>query len=643
MAEEGLKLTSEAQQILGVIRNGDNFLLSGGAGSGKTYTLVEVIRGVIAEFPTAPIACITYTNAAVREIEERVDHGNLHVSTIHDFLWDNIKSYQPDLKAALIALIQDEAEEFARFKVPEGIEITPELYADLEDGIQYKEYVRLKDGIISHDELLKLACRMYGTHPKLCGITKDRYPFVFVDEYQDTSPDVVKILLEHLKTNPKPGVVGFFGDAMQAIYPGTVGNIDDYKGDAPGLVKEVKKEQNRRNPRLVFELANKIRTDGLIQTHSDDIEAPNMEGGTVKSGQIQFIYSTSNNLDPVRGFLGWDGDRKELNLTHNLIAGKAGFPDFMEAYDGDKILDYVRRIRSYIRDNQIGQDFSEQTFGEVVEHLKAGKTGAELNRVKPTAGMQRYIDEHTDLYQCALASPFPEIATLYTDKEQFLDDKKNEETEVSRPGSQRDDLIKHLFRIQTNIRLYQKGQINDFIRATDFRIRSVGEKQELKNAIESLVNVGEKTVAEIIEAADANGVCKIDDRLIRFKEKKRYLYDRVMLIPFAQFQQLFAYLEGHTPFSTQHKTKGAEYSYVLVILDNGNWNQYNFKSLFEGEGTQSVLERTQKIFYVCCTRAKEKLAVFYHEPPASVLEKAKEWFGEANVVDLDANTGGAGA
>ena len=638
MAEEGLTLTAEAQQILDVVRNGDNFLLSGGAGSGKTYTLVEVIRGVLAEFPATSIACITYTNAAVREIEERVDHGKLHVSTIHDFLWDNIKSYQPDLKAALLALILDEDDEFKRFKVPEGIEVTPELYSALENGIQYKEYVRLKDGIISHDELLILACRMYETHPKLCGITKDRYPFIFVDEYQDTSPDVVKILLEHLKTNPKPCVVGFFGDAMQAIYPGSVGNIDAYKGDDPGLVKEVKKEQNRRNPRLVYELANKIRTDGLIQTHSDDIAAPNMEGGAVKSGQIQFIHSASNDLDPVREFLGWNEETKELNLTHNLIAGKAGFPDFMETYDGDKILDYVKRIRKYIRDNQIEQDFSEQTFGEVVEHLKSGKTGAELNKVKPTAGMQRYIDEHPDLYQRAMASPFPEVASLYTDKEQFLDDKKNDESDVSRPGSQRDDLIKHLFRIQTNIRLYQNGQINDFIRATDFRVRSVGDKQDLKNAIESLVDVGDKTVGEIIEAADANGVCKIDDWLNRFKEDKRYLYDRVMLIPFSQFQQLFDYLEGHTPFSTQHKTKGAEYSNVLVILDNGKWNQYNFKSLFEGDGTQSVLERTQKIFYVCCTRAKEKLAVFYHDPPPSVLVKAREWFGEDNVVDLDANT-----
>lgn len=635
MAKEGLTISVEAQQILDIVRKGENFLLSGGAGSGKTYTLVEAIRGVIAEFPAKSIACITYTNAAVREIEERVDHKNLHVSTIHDFLWDNIKSYQSELKASLLALILDEDDEFKRFKVPEGIDVTPELYSTVEKGIQYKEYVRLKDGIISHDELLLLACRMYETHPKLCGITKDRYPFIFVDEYQDTSPDVVKILLEHLKSDPKPCIVGFFGDAMQAIYQGTVGNIDAYKGDGPGLVEEVKKKQNRRNPRLVYELANKIRTDGLIQTHSGDLAAPNMEGGTVKSGQIQFIHSTSNDLDAVRHFLGWNGETKELNLTHNLIAGKAGFPDFMEVYDGDKILDYVKRIRNYIRDNQIEQDFSEHTFGEVVEHLKAGKTGVELNRVNPTPGMQSYIDAHTDLYQRALASAFPEIAALYTDKEQLLDDKKNDESDVSRPSSQRDDLIKHLYRIQTNIRLYQNHQINEFTRATDFRIRSIRNKQQLKIAIESLVVVGDKTVGEIIEAANDYGICKIDDRLIRFQEEKRYLYDRVMLLPFEQFQKLFDYLEGKTPFSTQHKTKGREYSNVLVILDNGRWNQYNFKSLFEGGGTESVLERTQKIFYVCCTRAKEKLAVFYHNPSPAVLERAGEWFGATNVVDLD--------
>lgn len=635
MAAEGLTLSAEARQILEAIGNGNHFLLSGGAGSGKTYSLVETIRAVITERPAANIACITYTNAAVREIEERVNHPNLHVSTIHDFLWGNIKSYQSNLKAALLSLILDDDEAFARFKLPEGMEATEDLFEELADGIQYKEYVRFKDGILSHDELLILACRLYERHPKLSGITKDRYPYIFVDEYQDASPHVIKILLEHLKTSTKPGIVGLFGDAMQAIYPGSVGNIDEYKGDSADQVREVKKEQNRRNPRLIYELANKLRSDGLIQTHSEDNSAPNMEDGRVKDGRIRFLHSDSDDLTAVRGFLNWTGEIKELNLTHNLIAGKAGFADFMEVYDGDKILAYVQRIKNYIKNKDVADDFSEKTFGEVIERLKNGLTGSQLNAVNPTAGMQVYIDQHQALYEHALSTSFTELESLYLDKEQFLDDKKDDEKDISRPGSQRDDLIKHLFRIQQNIHYYQEGKINEFLRATDYKITSTRDKVELKQHIDSLVNVGDKTVSEIIEAADNSRICRIDDHLRNFKERRRYVYDRVMEIPFSQFQELYKYLEGNTPFSTQHKTKGAEYENVLVILDNGSWNSYNFKYLFEGSGSETVLERTQKIFYVCCTRAKEELAVFYHNPPVSVLDKAKVWFGDENVIDLD--------
>ena len=89
------------------------------------------------------------------------------------------------------------------------------------------------------------------------------------------------------------------------------------------------------------------------------------------------------------------------------------------------------------------------------------------------------------------------------------------------------------------------------------------------------------------------------------------------------------------------------------MLDNGDWNDYNFKYLFDKENiyqqlldgkskTKSklesfprVLNRTQKIFYVCCTRTKEKLSVFFHNPDAQVIEKAKEWFGVENVIKID--------
>ena len=89
------------------------------------------------------------------------------------------------------------------------------------------------------------------------------------------------------------------------------------------------------------------------------------------------------------------------------------------------------------------------------------------------------------------------------------------------------------------------------------------------------------------------------------------------------------------PYSTQHGIKGAEFDNVFVILDNGRWNQYNFKYLFEEtKEKESVIERTQKMFYVCCSRAKKNLVVFYHKPSNAVLEKAKEWFGSENIHEV---------
>jgi DNA helicase-2/ATP-dependent DNA helicase PcrA len=90
-----------------------------------------------------------------------------------------------------------------------------------------------------------------------------------------------------------------------------------------------------------------------------------------------------------------------------------------------------------------------------------------------------------------------------------------------------------------------------------------------------------------------------------------------------------------TPYSTQHGIKGAEFDNVFVILDNGKWNQYNFKYLFEETtGKKSVIERTIKMFYVCCSRAKNNLIVFYHKPSDAVLNKAKEWFVEENLIEV---------
>ena len=643
MVEGRLILESEVQEIFKSIDDGRNFLLSGGAGSGKTYSLVSVIRQVIAENPTVKVACMTYTNAAVKEIEERVNHKNLNVSTIHDFLWDNIKHFQKELKEAIISLAN--SEDVSRIKIENANPIPANYFETLEDGIQYKEFVRLREGIISHDELLIIANYLFEKYPKLSSIVKDKYKFIFIDEYQDTSKAVVDTFLTHFKKSERKNIIGFFGDAIQSIYDDGIGNLDEYKGTEIETVNEIPKKQNRRNPQLVINLANKLRTDGIVQEPSTDSNAPNMQNGFVKQGSVHFLYSTDADISKVRRYLqenyNWDFSNskltKELNLTHNLIADKAGFRTLMDIYDKDQILSFRDRIRKYIKDNSIVTDFSTNTFGEVLQTLQQGKNGRELDKVSPTTGMQTFIDNNLALYNNAKTLNYAEFSRMYVDKDQLLDDKKQDENDENKKGSKRDNLIKHLFKIQTTIYLYQNRRYNEFLRATDYRfkITSIESKKILKENIESLVNVGDKTIEEIIRQANEKEICLIDDKLETFKEKRQYLYNRVKDVKFREFQKLFEYLEGQTPFSTQHKTKGAEFDNVLVILDNGGWNNYNFEKMFLGTASPSVMDRTQKIFYVCCTRAKEKLAVFYHNPDAQVIEKAKEWFGEGNVINID--------
>lgn len=131
-------MDQEVVQILNHIADGHHFLLSGGAGSGKTYTLVQVIKEVLNKYHSR-IACMTYTNAAANEIEQRVNHRDLNVSTIHDFLWDNIKNYQSELKQAVIALLNDPE---CKMHLPDSEEFVADDFFDNRENpteIQYKE------------------------------------------------------------------------------------------------------------------------------------------------------------------------------------------------------------------------------------------------------------------------------------------------------------------------------------------------------------------------------------------------------------------------------------------------------------------------------------------------------------------------
>lgn len=636
-------MDQEVEKIIDHIEKGENFLLSGGAGSGKTYSLVQVIRKVIARHPSSKIACMTYTNASVHEIERRVDHSNLNVSTIHDFLWDNIKNFQRELKATLIELLNTEDSGIS-LNGYEG-EVPSNFFdKDREPGfaIQYKEYLKLQDGIISHDEVLKLSERMFFKYPKIVSFVKSRYPFVFIDEYQDTNPLIVKILLEYFPKVSKKCVVGFFGDSMQAIYDDGVGNIDSYlmtDENPDGCVYEIQKKQNRRCPLSVITLANFLRLDSLRQEPSTDLKAPNMTvDGHVKEGTILFYYSDEDKTDVLKGKLtsefGWNfsdtGNTKELRLTHNLIANEAGFETLMRIHDSDKIIEYGKRIRDYAKMKGVLDDIKPQILEESIKILSS-RFPDDKKKWSPTKSQLDFINTNSELYAEALTMPFESIA-CYIDKDQLLDD-KSEEDAGKGTGSKLSPLNLHLHKIEHCIQLYLDKDYNEFMRFTSTKqITRARQKKELREGIDRIVNsYNDMTISEVIDLADSLGICVKDDKLNSYIGNNPYIWLRIKEVSYKEARNVYDYRIGNKPFSTQHKTKGLEYNNVLVILKS-NWSNYDFASLFYDNGKkESIVQRTKKLFYVCCTRAKECLVVYYPSASNQVVEGAKKMFGEGNI------------
>lgn len=491
-----------------------NFVVNGGAGSGKTYALTQSLNHIFSNNPKARVACITYTNVAVNEIRERVPFDGLFVDTIHNFVWELIKNYKTNLTSAIIDLIIKEKEvKGTGIRYSGEQELTCDSYHPA--TIEYKEYLKVEDGVISHDEVLKLGEFIFSKYPLINKILADKYDYIFIDEYQDTSQLIISMLLETFVNNNPKTLIGLFGDPMQSIYGTGIGNVQKYIID--GVLDEIIINGNRRCSQEVIKLLNRIRTD-IFQT-------------PVKSnlvGNVAFLYSDGSiDIDVVKQhsvFKNWNFEdsenTKELYLTHRLISRRHNFQLFLSVYTN-----------------------ADRIFGD---------------------------------------SP--------------------------------DKLISHLLELQEMIQLYQAKKYYEFIKATNYKIFHHKDKQDLYDKIRMLSEMKEATIEEIVQFANESKICIVDDKLKQFAVDHQELYAQVMSIKYDELVNLYEYINKHSPYSTQHGIKGAEFNDVFVILDNGNWNNYNYEQLLGTVHNQRIYDRTHKLFYVSCSRAKRNLVIYCPAP-----------------------------
>ena len=627
----------EVEKVFEVIKQGQNFILEGGAGSGKTYSLISIIEKISMEEPKKSIVCITYTNNAVAEIRSRIINDNLRVSTIHDFIWHVIKNFQKEIKECLVELINDD--EQILFVAPKEVLGEELISLDYFDSVrvEYTEWYSMSiteqnKVQISHDHVLIVAEKMFSKYKKLSDILKDTANYIFVDEYQDTSPLVVKILLEHLRKSTRDNIVGFFGDSMQAIYDSGVGNIDSY-----GLEK-IQKNQNRRNPRKVINLANKFRSDGLVQIPSSDVAAPNMNNGNVIEGTVKFIYGDGiTHLEDLRNselFKELEFDipqkTKELRLTHKLNAETAGFSKLFELYSSDLLVKLITDMKKKFNASELVD--KGKTFEELVEEAQiVVRKGGPL-----IIDIVKSIPELLAIYEEIKTFSFEEvISKSKVNKDSLLAYKFNGLSSRYEAGTDRDRILQRLDLIFELIELYKIGKHNEFLRITCFKITSSADKINLSKIMKEISD-NDITIGKVIKLAERTGLISKDDLFTNFIENKGYyLWLRLEKLPFQEYVNSIAYLREYVSVITQHKVKGSQYENVLVLLDNGRWNQYNFNSIFgNGSSNEKVQNRTKKLFYVTITRAMKNLIVYMPCNDQQILEKAKDYFEQSDIVDV---------
>ena len=627
----------EVGKVFEVIKQGQNFILEGGAGSGKTYSLISIIEKISMEEPKKSIVCITYTNNAVAEIRSRIINDNLRVSTIHDFIWHVIENFQKEIKECLVELINDD--EQILFVAPKEVLGEELISLDYFDGVrvEYTEWYSMSiteqnKVQISHDHVLIVAEKMFSKYKKLSDILKDTANYIFVDEYQDTSSLVVKILLEHLRKSTRDNIVGFFGDSMQAIYDSGVGNIDSY-----GLEK-IQKNQNRRNPRKVINLANKFRSDGLVQIPSSDVAAPNMNNGNVIEGTVKFIYGDGiTHLEDLRNselFKELEFDipqkTKELRLTHKLNAEMAGFSKLFELYNSDLLVKLITDMKKKFNASELVD--KGKSFEELVEEAQiVVRKGGPL-----IIDIVKSIPELLAIYEEIKTFLFEEvISKSKVNKDSLLAYKFNGLSSRYEAGTDRDRILKRLDLIFELIELYKMGKHNEFLRITCFKITSSADKINLSKIMKEISD-SDITIGKVIKLAERTGLISKDDLFTNFIENKGYyLWLRLEKLPFQEYVNSIAYLREYVSVITQHKVKGSEYENVLVLLDNGRWNQYNFNSIFgKGSSNEKVQNRTKKLFYVTITRAIKNLIVYMPCNDQQILEKAKDYFEQSDIVNV---------
>lgn len=620
-----------------------SFVLQGGAGSGKTESLKELLIYINQTNPKAKAMCITHTNVAVNEILSRTGNA-FPVSTIHSFLNSLIKDYKKNIHTVIGDLFyipefvatektEEISEKDYKKNEHERYKKSYEKYADkhyqltresvakvvgkrdydkdpeafnklLNDGIKIinnkirediasKDYSSIgyndtnfdnfKDLTFGHDGLLKVFHLLINKYPLLSKMITDRHDYIFIDEYQDTNADIVCDLIQVSQKSKL--TLCLFGDSMQSIYSDGVGNVNEYIGDS---LISIPKPDNYRCAYEIIKFVNPLRLDGLEQEVALKRNA-NGEVETKESrhGFVKVLYSIS----------------EQKPTSHSSEEEKTAYQSKIDAL--------IIKAKEYCSTAKI--------------LMLTNKAIAEKNHFKNLYKVfdDRYVDvgDHMEKYLSSIqVLEFCDICNAYLRGEynaliksirlngyaiRSLSDKKA----IS-------DLMASIVANQ-NLSIWQAIELaaeKKLIKLSDSCIHKIERERafveeysedEFYKIFKEQYLAGNNTYNKIKDMIDIPSEDVFDDWKAIYK-RERFINE--LLSPDLKFIEALnysKYLAEETEYITMHKTKGSSIQNVIVVMDEFFWNEYKFSSLYSPESDTNTNRaiNSKKLIYVACSRA----------------------------------------
>jgi DNA helicase-2/ATP-dependent DNA helicase PcrA len=580
-----------------------------GAGSGKTTSLVKALdhlrrtRGERLRRRGQRVACITYTEIAAREIEADVgDEQLFHVSTIHSFLWTVIRPFQEDIRAWVERRLHEKLEERQEKLNRPTTKATTRQRAE-QDVARYRSQLTAlprvpsftygtgsdyAKGVLGHSDILQMVPQILKEKTLLQTIMARRFPFVFVDESQDTDPTFVNALKAVDRQEKGAFCVGFFGDPMQQIYSVGIGAVA-----AEADWESITKRENFRCPRAVLAVINRIRAKG------DDVQQE--RGRTVRKGGADV---------PVEGtarFYVLPADDRRAERIHALRAPlREQHDEPKPVTDDDNLRVLVLVHRMAARRLGFGDLFAAM-YDNAPDSLKIGF-------VEGTAWPLRPF----------LSSLLP-LASAFEKGEDFeVMNLLRKYCPLLEEGTLQDGRLAERLVILKNA----VTRLHALLRSTDSSIRDV-----LQHVLASkLVSLDERLDIYVQRPGENDEDNSLDDE----EQEEAAAMRKYLACSATQTWGYREYVENASPFATQQGVKGAEFERVIVVLDDDEGkehNQFSYEKYFgvkplsytdrknQAEGKDTVLDRTRRLFYVCCSRALHDLVVVWF---ANDVDKAVE-------------------